>query len=287
MTRKQFLKLGRKDGLKQLSERILHNVRFASKVVNHCHDIGAVHYRIPSMFPLMTDTVSDILWSDLPDIDDIYIAIREIGETARRCNIRIGSHPDQFVILSSPRDEVRLKSIIDLKMTGWFFDTMNLPRNHEAPINIHTSCSIKDGSSLEQIGDRIYESMMAASDSVYTRLTLENEDKSSFNCETLFRLHEYIKTCHGLSIPLVFDNLHHQCNPSSTGDAKFWLGRFKSTWPDGITPVMHWSEGGANGKVRAHVDYITEAVGKPFDCSVIWELEVKAKDKAILKLLNG
>jgi UV DNA damage repair endonuclease len=50
---------------------------------------------------------------------------------------------------------------------------------------------------------------------------------------------------------------------------------------------MHWSEGGKNGKIRSHVDYISESVGQPKDNSCIWELEVKAKDKAILQLMKG
>ena len=287
MTRKQFIKLGREEGLKQLSERILHNMRFASKVVEHCFEIGACHYRIPQSFPLLTDPVSDISFDELPDRHDILTAILNIGDTARKHNISIGAHPDQFVILASPREEVRRKSVHELKQCGWFFDKMRLPLSHAAPINIHTSCAIKDGSSLKQIGDRIYDSLIKCGPSVYKRFTLENEDRSSFNCRKLYELHCYIRYIHGLSIPLVLDNLHHQCNPSSHGDAQYWLEKFKSTWPKGITPVMHWSEGGKDGKARSHVDYITEAVGKPIDDSVIWELEVKAKDKAIVKLLQG
>jgi hypothetical protein len=42
-----------------------------------------------------------------------------------------------------------------------------------------------------------------------------------------------------------------------------------------------------NGKIRSHVDYISESVGQPKDNSCIWELEVKAKDKAILQLMKG
>lgn len=284
MTRKQFLSMSRDDSLMILSSRILHNVELASKVVKHCYDNDIKHYRIPQGFPLMTDPVSNVSWNELPHYPEIINAIKNIGDTARKYNIRIGSHPDQFVILSSPSSAVIEKSIIDLQQNGWFFDTMGLPRSHEAPINIHTSCSIKPGSSLQQIGDRIYNALMKCGESVYKRFTLENEDKSSFTCAKLYELHNYIKDTHKLSIPLVFDNLHHSIN-NDDSDTN-WLEIFKSTWPKDIVPVMHWSEGGLNGNKRAHVDYITEAVGKPIDDSVIWELEVKAKDKAIIRLLR-
>ena len=120
MTRKRFKQLGREEGLKQLSERILHNMTFAKTVVKHCADIGITHYRIPQSFPLMTDPELNIKWSELPDENEIYCAIRAIGDTARKYNIRLGAHPDQFVILASPRDEVREKSIVDLKQCAWF-----------------------------------------------------------------------------------------------------------------------------------------------------------------------
>jgi len=284
MTRKRFLSLDHSDALSQLSERILHNMRFASKVVQHCAELGISHYRIPESFPLITDPTLNLRMVDLPDYTEIMDAIRDIGTTAKKLGVRIGCHPSQFVILASPNPLVVSKSIDELKLCGWFFDNMKLPRDHRSPINIHTSCSIKDGSSLEQIGDRIFESLARCGPAVSQRFTLENEDKSSFNCETLYKLHCYIRDTHGVTIPLVWDNLHDSCNPSSDGD---WLNIFKSTWPSHITPVMHWSEGGLNGNKRSHVQYISESVGAPTDDSVIWELEVKAKDKAILQLLKN
>lgn len=285
MTRKRFMQLPRAEAIKQLSERILHNMRFAKRVVEHCHELGISHYRIPESFPLITDPTLNLDFVDLPDYNDIITAIKSIGDTAKNLGVRIGCHPDQFVVLASPRKDVCEKSIVELKQCGEFFDTMGLPRSHEAPINIHTSCSIKDGSSLEQIGDRIYNSLMQCGESVYKRFTLENEDKGSFSCENLLKLHHYIFKTYGLRIPLVFDNLHHKTNGDGEDDL-VWLTAFKATWPVGITPVMHWSEGGNDGKPRSHLEYITEEVGLPIDSGVIWELEVKAKDKAILKLMN-
>ena len=119
-----------------------------------------------------------------------------------------------------------------------------------------------------------------------SRFTLENEDKGSMNCFNLHTLHHLLKR-RGFHIPLVYDNLHDSCNPSDSLQNTTWLDVFKSTWLDDITPVMQLVEGGLNGNKRAHVQYITEDVGAPIDNSVVWELEVKAKDKAIIKLLNG
>jgi UV DNA damage endonuclease len=296
MTRKRFNELDRDEALRQLSERILHNMKLASRVVEHCHNLGIAHYRIPESFPLMTDPTLNIEWEMLPNYKEILVAMRQIGDAARKLNIRIGSHPDQFVILCSPKQSVCDKAIIDLNQNSWFFDQMGLPQSYEAPINIHPSCSIKDGNTLEDIADRFVSNFLKCDIGLQRRLTLENEDKGSFNCETLWKFYSLLKD-RGVNIALVWDNLHNKCNPSpvdSSGLFKndpiydmIWLDRFKSTWPEDIQPVMHWSEGGKNGKIRSHVDYITESVGKPFDESCIWELEVKGKDKAIVQLLNG
>jgi UV DNA damage repair endonuclease len=179
---------------------------------------------------------------------------------------------------------VNEKSIEELQLVGWFFDHMGLPRSLEAPINIHPSCSIKDGSSLMEIADRLHTNLKKCGDAVSSRFCLENEDKGSFNCETLHLLHCLMKDKYNFNLPLTYDNLHDKCNPSIC--KKNWLRLFKKTW-NGVKPVMHWSEGGYNDNKRAHVQYITEAVGAPTDHTVIWELEVKGKDKAILELMKG
>lgn len=284
ITRKQFLKLGKRDGIKVLSERILHNVKLAKEVVELCYSLGISHYRIPESFPLMTEPTLKLSWKMLPDYNEIISAMNEIGITAKKLKIRIGSHPDQFVILCSNRPEVCEKSIIELNQVSWFFDKMGLPQSYQAPINIHPSCSIKQNDSLYDIADRFYSNLMKCDVGVQKRLTLENEDKGSFSCEVLYEFRKYLKNKYKFNLPLVFDNLHNSINVSGDGD---WLQLFKETWPKNIKPVMHWSEGGENGNKRSHVQYISENVGKPTDSDVIWELEVKAKDKAIIRLIEG
>lgn len=72
-------------------------------------------------------------------------------------------------------------------------------------------------------------------------------------------------------------------------NSKYWLEKFATTWPSDIVPVMHLSEGGKNGNPRSHVDYISNKTKfVPFSCGIecVWEVEVKAKDKSIVKLLS-
>lgn len=214
MTRKRFNSLPRSEAISILSSRILHNLRHAKRVVEHCHSLGIAHYRIPESFPLMTDPTLNLSWGDLPDYNDILVAMREIGDTARKLNIRIGCHPDQFVILCSRRPEVCEKSIQELNQVSWFFDQMGLPQSHQAPINIHPSCSPKD-ETPEQVVDRFYSNLMKCDVGVQRRLTVENEDRGFFNSENLYKyFHVYMKKKYNFAVPLVWDNLHDMINSS-------------------------------------------------------------------------
>jgi UV DNA damage endonuclease len=58
------------------------------------------------------DLEYDIL--DLPRHQSIIDAYRQCGEFAQRYDIRTSFHPDQFVVIASPRPGVRQKSLAEL-----------------------------------------------------------------------------------------------------------------------------------------------------------------------------
>ena len=95
-------------------------------------------------------------------------------------------------------------------------------------INIHVNCS--DGEPWE-IADRFAANLATLSDSVRSRLVVENEDKGIWNVE---RLVKYFYNRHG--IPITYDNLHDKCNPSDVGiyDCVATWGKYK--------PLFHYSE---------------------------------------------
>jgi UV DNA damage repair endonuclease len=108
---------------------------------------------------------------------------------------------------------------------------------------------------------------------VQKRLVVENEDNGYWNSKNVFNIF-------GSYLPCVFDNLHDTINPS----ARCYMSDFKSTWKSHI-PVMHWSEGINNTK--SHTDYashVPHVISNNLDC--IWEVELKAKDKSIVKILS-
>ena len=57
----------------------------------------------------------DIEIDDLPERDEIIRRFKECGEFVRKHKLRTCFHPDQFVVLNSPRPDVVIKSIQELE----------------------------------------------------------------------------------------------------------------------------------------------------------------------------
>ena len=297
MTRKRFndlcVKNGRDEAIKQLSARILHNVRTTRYIIRHCISNNILHYRLSSaLFPLITDQNTDVSYEDLPDQISITEELKFTGKIAKRFNITIGSHPDQFNVLASPdRDKVN-RTINELNFQASVLDILGLPQDHTAPMNIHINYSPKMDESLEIVATRFFRNLSMCDKGVYKRLTIENEDKGFFNVDNCIKFSDYLFETFGANIPVCYDNLHDFCNPSEESSIKWQAERCAYTWVNNgegdnnfISPVFHWSEGKPE-KPRSHADYFALGNFPPNiaidpDQPAKWECEVKQKDKAI------
>jgi len=302
MTRKRFndlcVKNGRDEAIKQLSARILHNVRTTRYIIRHCISNNILHYRLSSaLFPLITDQNTDASYEDLPDQISITEELKFAGKIAKKFNITIGSHPDQFNVLASPDRNKVNRTINELNFQASVLDMLGLPQDHTAPMNIHINYSPKMDESLEIVATRFFRNLSMCDKGVYKRLTIENEDKGFFNVDNCIKFSDYLFETFGAMIPVCYDNLHDFCNPSE-GDPSiaFNAERCAYTWvkqteklhfneDNFIAPVFHWSEGRPE-KPRSHADYFALGNFPPNiaiepDKPVKWECEVKQKDKAI------
>ena len=298
MTRKRFNDLckteDRNEAVRQLSERILHNVVVTEHILHHCAESGIRHYRLSSaLFPLVTDQTLDITLNQLPDIEAIKQELRQVGIIAKTLDISIGSHPDQFNVLASGNRDAVERTIKELNMQASVLDMIGLPKDHTTPMNIHVNYTPKMDETLEIVATRFFRNLAMCNSGVYNRLTIENEDKGFFNVDKCIAFSEYLFAVHGVNIPVCYDNLHDYCNPSEGNPSvSFNAERCAHTWinqgdceGDFIAPVFHWSEG-IPEKPRAHAQYF--AVGRvpphvaiEADKPAKWECEVKGKDKAI------
>ena len=297
MTRKRFNDLcvrdGRNEAIKELSSRILHNVRVTRYIIRHCISNDILHYRLSSaLFPLVTDENTDVSFDDLPDKVSIQEELKFAGKIAKDFGVSIGSHPDQFNVLASPDREKVARTINELNFQASVLDMLGLPQDHTAPMNIHINYTPKSDETLEVVATRFFRNLSMCDKGVYNRLTIENEDKGYFNVDNCIKLSEYLFETFNANIPVCYDNLHDFCNPSEDHNITFQAERCAYTWVnqgegenDFLAPVFHWSEGNPE-KPRSHADYFALGNTPPHiaidsNQEVKWECEVKAKDKAI------
>jgi len=275
MIKKTFLQ----KGINYASELALKNVQDLEKIVKWNVEHNILFFRMSSdMFPW----ASEYNVEDMENIEEIKTILQRVGEYATAHNVRLTTHPGPFNVLCSPNPNVVQNTIRDLEMHGKLFDMMGLSLSPYNKINIH--CNGTYGDKTASL-NRWCENFELLSNSVKSRLTIENDDKASmYSVKDLMFIHNSV------GIPIVFDYHHHQfCTGDlSTKDA---LEMAISTWGSGITPIVHYSSsraketGNIKEKPQAHADYILEKIdtyGKQVDIM----LECKAKELALLKYLE-
>lgn len=265
-------------GIDYVSDIALLNSRDIIKILEWNRQHGIKLFRLSSSIIPWGNNI-DI--TQLKDYEEIKSELKKAGDFAKFWDMRITCHPGPFVVLTSPKDSVVDNAISDLEMHGKLFDMMGLSKTPYNKINIH--CNGVYGDKIVAM-DRFCENFNKLSDSVRSRLTVENDDKASmYSVKDLMYIHNKI------GIPIVFDYHHHQfCTGDMTEREALELA--VTTWPKGITPVVHYSESkalhenDAKQKPQAHSDYIN-ALPNTYELDVDIMVESKAKELAILPFL--
>lgn len=273
------LKTFKTRGMDYVSELGLKNASDIIKILKWNFDNEIYFFRLSSIIIPWGDSI-DI--TRLKDYDEISGIMKYSGHFANMNGIRITSHPGPFTVLTSPKESVVENSIKNLEFHGLMFDMLNLSRSPYNKINIHCNGVYGDKKSAM---DRFCDNFQRLSPSVQSRLTIENDDKESmYSVKDLMYIHERI------GIPIVFDELHHKfCTGGLNEDAAIQLAI--STWPDNITPVVHYSESRAlydtdkKVKPQAHSDYVENIpIASKYNVDIM--LECKMKELAVLRLRN-
>jgi len=266
-------------GLNYAGELGLKNAKDLLHILKWNKENGINFFRLSSdFFPW----ASNYKFEELPQFNSIKAELEKSGKFAIDNGIRITSHPGPFNVLVSPRENVVQNTITDLEIHGRVFDLMGLSQTPYNKLNIH--CNGVYGDKISAM-DRFCENFKRLSPSVQSRLTVENDDKASmYSVKDLMYIHERI------GIPIVFDYHHHQfCTGGLSEEEAIKLAA--TTWPDGITPVVHYSESKAlheeNEKLKpqAHSDYIN-TIPNTYGLDVDIMVEAKAKELAILPFIN-
>jgi len=267
-------------GISYASELALKNVIDLRQILEWNFDNGIKMYRMSSdIFPWC----SEYEIKDLPDYEAISEILRSCGNFAKMNDQRITFHPSPYGVLASDRPDVVKKAIKEISQHAEIFDLMELDQTHYYPINVHVNTAKP---SKEEAAERFCQHFQLLPDSAKRRLVLEVDDKrSQFHSVDLYEMvHKKI------GIPITFDYLHNQCNPTEDLTEEQSLKLCLSTWPEDIPAITHYSDSrkifeDSSAKEVAHSDWIwksPETYGLNFDI----EFEVKMKDLALLKYIK-
>jgi UV DNA damage endonuclease len=252
------------------------------------------------MYRMTSDLVPYGTHPDLPQfhgqLEECGEELATLGRRARAADLRLSSHPGQYVVLNSERAEVRAAAVRDLELQAALLDAMEL--GPEAVVVLHVGGA---AGGKEAATDRFLLGFEALGERARARLVIENDDRSFGLCDVL-------ALAERTGLRVVWDALHHRCyDPDGipSGEA---LASALATWPEDVVPKIHYSSPRTAVEerrkkvgrrverqtvlppLRAHADLIDPigfeaflhgpGAGRDFDVM----LEAKAKDLALLRL---
>lgn len=273
-TAKYLLNKPRKAQLMYLADICRHNALSLEQALIYCRDHGIGCFRINSqILPLKTHPQVGYVMTNLPNGDEIVKLFRRCGRFSRKYNIRTTFHPDQFIVINSPHADVVDRSVADLlyhtEVAQWV--------NADA-INIHGGGAYGDKKKALARLVRVIKKLPIA---IRRRLTLENDDRT-------FSPSDLLPVCHQTGIAFVYDIHHHRCLPDGMSHAQVTTAAL-STWRR--EPLFHLSSplsAWGDGDHKPHHDFIDP---NDFPChwrdlNITVEIEAKAKEVAVLKLME-
>ena len=181
---------------------------------------------------------------------------------AKSAGLRTVFHPDQFVVLNSPRPDVVDQSIAELEyqaeVARWIGADV---------VNIHGGGAYGD----KQTALRTFAKNFARLSKEARRLvTLENDDR-------VFTPADLLPFCREHGIPFVYDVHHHRCTPDGMTEEEA-TRQALTTW--NREPLFHISsplEGWSGPKPYRHHDYINVRDFPKFWLGLDVTVEVEAK----------
>lgn len=265
-------RLSRRDALDKLGRLCRANAEALLAALEYCAAHGIGCFRINSqILPLKTHPQYGYTLDELPDAEQIVDRFRACGAFAAAYNLRTCFHPDQFVVLNSPREEVVAASLAELEYQADVAEWVGAD-----VLNIHGGGAYGDKRAALALFARNVERL---SPRARMRLTIENDDR-------IFSPADLLPLCRDTGIPLVYDAHHHRCHPDEW-EIEEATQHALATWTR--EPLFHLSsplEGWQGPHPERHHDYIDAS-----DFPACWrdkrltvEVEAKAKELAVLRL---
>jgi UV DNA damage endonuclease len=267
-------RMKRPDALAKLSGLCMANADALLAALQYCADKGIGCFRVNSqILPIKTHPTCGYSVGDLPEGDEIIRRFQECGKLVKKHKLRACFHPDQFVVMNSPRLDVVEKSVQELEYQGEVAEWIGAD-----VINIHGGGAY--GDKQKALAD-FARNLDRLSSRVRSRLTVENDDK-------IFTPADLLPICKATGIPLVYDVHHHRCDPDGLSVEQA-TKKALATW--NREPMFHLSspiDGWDGPKPERHHDFID--MNDFPECwrrkKITVEVEAKAKEVAVEKLLG-
>jgi len=266
-------RLSHQEAGKKLSALCAENAAALMSALQFCAANGIGCFRVNSqILPLKTHPEVGYELEELPGGRQIIEQFRRCGRFAKQAGVRTTFHPDQFVVLNSPKPDVVASSVREIEyqaeVAHWIGADI---------INIHAGGAYGDKAAALE---RFAEGLARLSKSARKRLTVENDDK-------VYTPADLLPMCKAEGVPLVYDVHHHRCNPDGM-TVEQATKKALATWDR--EPLFHISSpiAGWDGPTpQRHHDFIDVR-----DFPECWrrkmitvEVEAKAKEIAIRKLV--
>jgi UV DNA damage endonuclease len=263
--------------LNKLKQVTLSNLDDLYKILQYNLKHQVHFYRITSaLIPLATHP--EVINWDFRKIFDVEFA--RLGKFIKDNNMRVDTHPDEFNVVNSIREDVVISTERNLWNHVHFFEDMDYP---DGKMILHIGGA--QGGKEEAI-KRFINNFKKFPKEITSRLMLENDDKT-------FTASEVLSICKEVNAPIVFDVHHHMCN--NTGESvEDLISDIFSTWDNQLLPAkFHFSTPRETEKDRKHADYINAEdfvnfleVCRPLDRNFDIMLEAKKKDQALFQLIE-
>ena len=259
----------------KLIETVDNNLSCLQQILQYNKEHGFYFFRISSeTIPFASHEICQFNWQK-----HYASQLNDIGKFIQKNDMRISMHPDQFVLINALDKKIVNKSIKELIWHCELLDLMNLKQ--DAKVQIHVGGIYDDKKASMQ---RFVDNYKKLPELIKKRLVIENDDR-------LYSLRDCLEIHEQTTIPIIFDNFHHEClnNDEPVADA---IQLAQATWSkkDGILMTDYSSQqpGERVGKHRESIDikhfekYIMATQNYDFDIM----LEIKDKEKSAEKALK-
>jgi UV DNA damage endonuclease len=278
VTYRHYSSLSEIDRINKLKKVTSSNLEDLKKILDYNIKNNIHFYRITSaLVPLANHPdVKDWTYRKMFSPD-----FKIIGDIIKENNIRVDTHPDQYNVINSVKENV----------------VENTKKNLMTHVDLFNDLGYELGKMVIHVGsgqggkekaiERFINNFREYPESIKSKIILENDDK-------VFNIIDVLHICNELNIPMVLDVHHYKCNNDGE-DLYDHIGDIFETWDkEELPPKIHFSTPKESEFDRKHSDYIepnsliefvekVKFINKDFDIMI----EAKKKDLALFKLMEA